>query len=545
MKHIEGEAQKLTIICGLLGLIWICFGFEHFEPFIFVVMMAALWVRTMRDFIKNIAYYLNRHGGDAMVRIVCLVVLAALLLVPSYMGQSVPLLHAGASMRPVILVVGQMHAEGFSHSVGEYLASHVPPGCDIVYLDTDEVAAEAEPGSSEYRKVLTAKLVPVLVHRLPLMIIAADSSTFIEPVLELAKKIAIPTAIVAATKGGLVSERDNIVRPLPPNVAQAQCLVDMKRDLTRAHVAKWKKEQVGAGGTRTIEEWDAYVERKKELKAMSTADANAAPSLEMPVRHPPKIVFAFIHDGTPFSKDLKRDYFALQGLDDAEVENSGTLIFNCANESDMVTALTQARNNNVCHWFVALYDKMAQDFYREKSTFEASMAADRTASITFCDSAYGEWLLGDKPRRATIALPSLKPGCLDGAEHPLYAPIGTDAATGAAQPREYKEELNRKENCYGPFAYDSVAMAMNLWQQHNHQELFADAFYRSVASVAHDGREVDGGPSALCRHFRFYTESGPEKTDRGDQPKAKQIRQRKLDAASAEFHLFKIGKRKV
>jgi len=403
---------------------------------------------------------------------------------------------ASGDVMPRVLVIGDLGPRGFGKQVKDWITASpgaIPSGLRVNYLNLPEPELGSEAQLAEYRKELQEKLAHELGKNFPMAIISANSSTTVGFVTDLTKKMQIPTLIVAATKSGVVSYEDDIVRMLPSNLAQAWLLAELRRSIGLDSVNKWRTK---LGNDIQAATWDKYV---REVGASRGYGGAAGPPSIPPAQQPPKVLVGFVHDRSPFAKDLWNQYRSICGLEGPELSNCQTVPFECKSDSEIAQNLKLGRELHVAHWIVALYPQQAQAFYQAKG------AIDPATPVTFCDSAYGSWLFGKMPKTtARITLPVCRIDALSDKPYPLRDEGGGAGTINLANSK-FANTLHSQRNCYGPFAVDAITLVIQMWKMHQLDsrkgEMFSDTFYQTVIAPT-----ANGNPPAFslyhCRQFK-------------------------------------------
>lgn len=608
-KGKEAIFSFLLIVATFL-LAW-ALDYKHYhEIFVFLVLiigvvMALLeWSRkVVSRTVRALSYPRQFKFKQAIWTFLCLFVAITFVALPVYVGRRGAKVGAVSHHRaPCIVVIGDMTSkEGFGLSVKEYLQNywkveqgrHKMAGVTIELLNIpEERNGNAGRVDRQLRKnqILTG-LMPMLAKQLPIGAIVASSSGYVDDVLDQLRKFGVPTVIVSATKSGVVSYTNNVLRFLPPNLAQANELAEIRRQLLKERAEAWemkleadaKHSPNPAQFQRPLEEWRTYVRLSQELNKCrydlaqvmerlksATTDRLDDRQLEYaqndkegfekriaelqatlksngpPSARPPKVIFGFIHDGSEFAVDLKSDFFSLSALDDPMIADStGMLVFNASNELAISESVRMGQLSKVEHWFVALYDKRAQDFYRTKTALEIAFPEISRASVTYCDSAYGHWMFGNQRKNTAVVLPVYRPDNITSQRLPPLL-IQKEKKIVPRAP------LTAKESCYGPFAYDAVLLFAKAFRDYSSSPngTFAEYFHDTVVAAYGRGESIvletitDGGAEfhPVCRNTRLYVmEKQPDELRQQSDSERKRILLRHLKESAFTFQRFDVS----
>jgi hypothetical protein len=499
----------------------------------------------------------------------------------------------------------------FSESRQTTSENHLVNGLQIKYLHVDE-AIDADP---QQLSKFEANLRQQVATHLPLGILSANSSTTVDTLLQQAKKFALPVLIVAATKTGIVNTQETderkpalIARMLPTNRAQAAALYKVRLAETKEEATARTKLRISlledriknaavqlmkpngrpliAKRLQEEKENDA-VELVRLQQQLPTIDAANPEQLDSPVEEKteaafPRVIFGFIHDGSEFATDLKEQFFAMANLGPQLLRQSSILTFECKNELEIVQALQAGQKGSypsdeaiskgyqtlstsdgaVCHWFVALYSKAAQQFDRAKSSLESGTPEEERASVTYCDSSYGIWMF---PKRinSSVVLPVYKLSeTANSSERPYIFPpknpqheetrgeeIDGPANENTVTESKQLDTLTDYLPCYGPFAADAISIFANCYiasSQGVGNQRFADVFYNDIIKVIQSNREVKFDRPFYSDGTIAFTQERPTDTsllyNRNPQfARDEQLNYvNKINESSFEFRLFRL-----
>lgn len=264
-----------------------------------------------------------------------------------------PLVHP-LSSEPVIIFIGDMRPDSFGSNVkigiDKALKKYDDNNFEIITLDFDESVFNSPSISTDILqienriKTLQLKLVRILGEENVIGIISANSSSSIEPVLEVADTFHIPTLITVATNDQILPRNHKLAFRLVP-----------KDNLQANEIAEW-------------------------VIKSSTEDSTEVP-------------LAIIHDPQQYGANL-------QNMISSEIGYTSVLTFPLSSNSNMTEIVNNGNLLGANNWVFIGYKEQAMSFYARQRYVESQN------SILFSDGAFGNWLYEINKESIYISFPT-------------------------------------------------------------------------------------------------------------------------------------------